>query len=93
METINDNNYLYPSCEYNIAVYAELFQKKVTISFKIRNFSQNEMKIWILHNSRTGNSNMKSDFGYLNYKCLKIAIEKSKNGEKSIRHIFFFWIS
>ena len=25
-------------------------------------------------NSKKGNSNMKSDFGYLNYKCLKIAI-------------------
>ena len=43
------------------------------------------------HNSRTGNSNMKSDFVYLNCKCPKTAIEKSKNGEKWIRPVYIFF--
>ena len=64
--------------------YYRVIQKKPAITFKIRNFSCNELKIWIQHNLRTHNSNLKSDFEYLNTKFRKIAIEKSKNGKKSI---------
>ena len=39
---------------------------------------------------KTQNSNINLDFGYLNYKCLNIAIEKSKSVEKSIRRFGFF---
>ena len=49
--------------------------KNVPITFKICNFSRNELKIWILVISRTRNSNIKLDFGYLNCKYLKIAVE------------------
>ena len=62
-------------------------QKKVPIAYKIHSFSWNELKIWIEHNLRMWNSNEKSDFGYLNCKCLKIAIKKSKIGKKSIHPI------
>ena len=60
-------------------------QKNPEIMFKIRNFSCNELKIWIEHDSRTQNFNLKSDFGYFNTKCPKISIEKSKNGKNPIR--------
>ena len=77
------SNQFYEKCIQKVNNYGVI--KKPANTFKIRNFSCNELKIGIYQNSRMGNSNSKSDFEYFNCKCLKAAIGKSKNGKKPIR--------